>query len=237
MRDWSPVMGLPLWVWLFVIPSVIAVICLLAGPKLERILRPLWRFLDGIYFASGVISAGFMVTILLIIVAQMIARWTGYALPGTTEFAGYAMAATSFFALSHALTRGAHIRVSIILNSTRFLKRWLDVFAVFGAAVIATYFARYAIKTNQFSEMLNDRTQGQDQIPEWLVTLFSLPSRAFGEWGQAMANSSDTLVYTPVWIPQLAMSIGTVLLAIALWDTLYRMLITGVNPIVSEAVE
>lgn len=230
MRDWSPVMGLPLWVWLFVLPSLIGVFCLIAGPRIERGLRPVWRFLDGVYFASGAIAAFFMVTILLLIVAQMIARWTGVALPGTTEFAGYAMAATSFFALCHALTRGAHIRVSIILNSTRFLKRWLDVFAVFGAAVIATYFARFAIKTNQFSEMLNDRTQGQDRIPEWVVALFKLDfSEAF--------SGSDALVYTPVWIPQLAMSAGTILLAIALWDTLYRMLVTGVNPIVSEAVE
>ena len=237
MRDWSPILGLPLWVWLFVIPSLIAVLCLIAGPRLERPLRPLWRVLDALYFASGMLAAFFMVTILTLIVAQMVARWTGYALPGTTEFAGYAMAATSFFALSHALTRGAHIRVSIILNANRFLKRWLDVFAVFGAAVIATYFARYAIKANTFSEMLNDRTQGQDQIPEWVVTLFSLPGRALSDWGQAMAASSSEMVYTPVWIPQLAMSIGTVLLAIALWDTLYRMLVTGVNPIVSEVVE
>lgn len=237
MRDWSPVMGLPLWVWLFVLPSVIGVLCLIAGPRLEPILRPVWRVLDSVYFASGAIAACFMVTILLLIVAQMIARWTGVPLPGTTEFAGYAMAATSFFALCHALTRGAHIRVSIILNANDFLKRWLDVFAVFGAAVIATYFARYAIKTNKFSEMLNDRTQGQDQIPEWVVTLLSLPSKAISEWGQAMSDSSSELVFTPVWIPQLAMSAGTVLLAVALWDTLYRMLVTGVNPIESEAVE
>ncbi|WP_420860556.1 TRAP transporter small permease [Algirhabdus cladophorae] len=237
MRDWSPVLGLPLWVWLFVFPSVFAIICLAAGPRIERVLRPLWRFLDGVYFASGALAACFMMTILALIVAQMVARWTGFALPGTTEFAGYAMAATSFFALCHALTRGAHIRVSIVLNANRFLKRWLDVFAVFGAAVIATYFARYAIKTNQFSEMLNDRTQGQDQIPEWIVTLLSLPSIAVSDWGSAMAGTSSELVYTPVWIPQLAMSIGTVLLAIALWDTLYRMLITGQNPIRTEAVE
>lgn len=230
MRDWSPVMGLPLWVWLFVIPSLIGILCLIAGPRLERFLRPLWRLLDGVYVASGVIAAFFMVLILLLIVAQMVARWTGFALPGTTEFAGYAMAATSFFALSHALMRGAHIRVSIILNANAFLKRWLDVFAIFGAAVIATYFARYAIKANIFSEMLNDRTQGQDQIPEWLVSLFKLDFTA------AMQGGSE-LVYTPVWIPQLAMSIGTVLLAIALWDTLYRTLINGVNPIVSESVE
>lgn len=230
MRDWSPVMGLPLWVWLFILPSLFGVICLIAGPRIEGVLRPLWRILDGVYFASGAVAACFMVTILLLIVAQMVARWTGYALPGTTEFAGYAMAATSFFALCHALTRGAHIRVSIILNANPFLKRWLDVFAVFGAAVIATYFARFAVKANFFSEMLNDRTQGQDQIPEWLVSLFQL------DIAGVMSGSSE-LVYTPVWIPQLAMSIGTILLAIALWDTLYRMLITGVNPIVSETVE
>jgi TRAP-type C4-dicarboxylate transport system permease small subunit len=230
MRDWSPVMGLPLWVWLFVLPSLIAVLCFIAGPRIERLLRPIWRILDGVYFASGVIAACFMVTILLLIVAQMVARWTGVALPGTTEFAGYAMAATSFFALCHAMMRGAHIRVSIILNSTAFLKKWLDIFAVFAAAVIATYFARYAIKANAFSEMLNDRTQGQDQIPEWLVKLFQL------DFSGALEGAS-TLVYTPIWIPQLAMSIGTILLAIALWDTLTRLLVTGKNPIQSETVE
>jgi len=230
MRDWSPIMGLPLWVWLFVLPSMFGVLCFIAGPRLAKPLRPIWRILDAVYFASGAIAACFMVTILGLIVLGMVARWTGVAVPGTTEFAGYAMAATSFFALCHALTRGAHIRVSIILNSTAFLKRWLDVFAVFGAAVIATYFSRYAVKTNFFSEMLNDRTQGQDQIPEWVVALFSLDFAG-------VAAGSDKLVYTPVWIPQLAMSIGTILLAIALWDTLYRMLVTGQNPIVSEAVE
>ena len=147
------------------------------------------------------------------------------------------MAATSFFALCHALTRGAHIRVSIILNWNRHTSRWLDLFAVFGAAVIATYFARFAVKTNIFSEMLNDRTQGQDQIPEWVVTFLSLPATPIGDWGSAMSSASSELVYTPVWIPQLAMSVGAILLAIALWDTLYRTIITGKNPIVSEAVE
>ena len=230
MRDFSPVMGLPLWVWLFVLPSIIAAICFVAGPRIERLMHPIWRMLDGVYFASGVIAAFFMVMILLLIVAQMIARWTGIALPGTTEFAGYAMAATSFFALCHAMMRGAHIRVSIILNSTAFLKKWLDIFAVFAAAVIATYFARYAVKTTAFSEMLNDRTQGQDQIPEWLVKLFQLDFSGALEGGA-------TLVYTPVWIPQLAMCIGTILLALALWDTLIRLLVTGKNPIVSESVE
>jgi TRAP-type C4-dicarboxylate transport system permease small subunit len=237
MRDWSPVLGLPLWVWLFVLPSLFGFICFFARPRLERVMRPIWRILDSLYFASGAIAACFMITILLLIVAQMVARWTNVALPGTTEFAGYAMAATSFFALCHALTRGAHIRVSIILNWNHHTSRWLDLFAVFGAAVIATYFARFAVKTTILSEMINDRTQGQDQIPEWVVTLLSLPATPIGDWGSAMGNASSKLVYTPVWIPQLAMSVGAILLAIALWDTLYRTIITGKNPIVSEGVE
>jgi hypothetical protein len=45
------------------------------------------------------------------------------------------------------------------------------------------------------------------------------------------------MVYTPVWLPQIAMSIGTILLAIAVWDNLYRLLINKVTSIKSETVE
>jgi TRAP-type C4-dicarboxylate transport system permease small subunit len=237
MRDWSPVLGLPLWVWLFVMPLIFAGLCFFARHTLAQRMQPLWRFLDRVYAVSGAISAFFMCVILLLIVVQMVARWSGIAMPGTTKFAGYAMAATSFFALSYALTRGAHIRVSIVLNMNRFTSRWLDLFALAGAAIIATYFARFAVKTTGFSKMLNDRTQGQDQIPEWVATVLALPATPLGDWGTELANTSSELIFTPVWIPQLAMSIGAILLAIALWDTLYRTIITGKNPIVSEAVE
>lgn len=237
MRDWSPVLGLPLWVWLFVLPLMFAGLCFVARDVLAQRMQPVWRLLDRVYAASGAIAACFMVVILLLIVAQMVARWSGIAMPGTTKFAGYAMAATSFFALSYALTRGAHIRVSILLNMNRFTSRWLDLFALAGAAIVATYFARFAIKTNAFSETLNDRTQGQDQIPEWVVTVLQLPATPLGDWGKALGSTSSELVFTPVWIPQLSMSIGAILLAIALWDTLYRTIITGKNPIVSEGVE
>ena len=139
MRDWSAVMGLPLWVWLFVLPSLFGVLCLIAGPRIEQMLRPVWRVLDGVYLASGAVAGFFMMMILSLIVVGMVARWTSIAVPGTTEFAGYAMAATSFFALCHALTRGAHIRVSILLNANDFTRRWLDIFAVFGAARMYTW--------------------------------------------------------------------------------------------------
>jgi len=150
---------------------LLAAFCLVKKDTAGRLLQPLWRILDKIYLAAGVLAACFMLTILILIVAQMVARWSSVTFPGSTEYAGYAMAATSFFALAHTLTRGAHIRVSIFLNINKYTLLWLDAAAMLIASVTATYFARYAIKTNILSKVLNDRTQGQDFIPEWVVSL------------------------------------------------------------------
>jgi len=172
----------------------------------------------------------------VIILAQMAARWAGLTFEGSTEFAGYAMAATSFFALAHALTRGAHIRVSIFLNMNNFTRLWLDAAAMLIAAMTATYFARYAVKTNYMSEMLNDRTQGQDQVPEAFLSFLNLISSSPDKWALIWSNMGDGYVYTPVWLPQIPMSIGTVLLAIALWDNLIRLLVLSKTAITSEVL-
>lgn len=237
MRDWQPFLGLPLWVWLFVFPVLFAGFCLIRGKAAAPLLSPVWRFLDRVYVVAGVIAAFFMVMILLLIVAQMVARWSGITFPGSTEYAGYAMAATSFLALAYALVNGSHIRVSIFLNINKYTRFWLDALATLIAAVIATYFARYAVKTNFMSVMLNDRTQGQDYTPEWLISFFSMFANAPSEWGRIWAETGSGWVYTPIWLPQLPMSVGTILLAVALWDALTRLLINGETSIVGEALE
>ena len=237
MRDWQPFLGLPLWVWLFIFPTVLAAFCLTYRDPAERLLRPVWRVLDRVYLGAGVAASCFMVTILVLIVAQMIARWSSLTFPGATEYAGYAMAATSFLALAHALTRGAHIRVSIFLNMNKFLGFWLDAVAMWVAAITATYFARYAIKTNIMSEMLNDRTQGTDFVPEWLLSFFAMFANSPSKWGQIWAETGSDWVYTPIWLPQLPMSIGTILLAVAIWDYLTRLLVNRETSIIGEAVE
>ena len=138
--------------------------------------------------------------------------------------------------LAHAFSRGAHIRVSILLNLNNFTRLWVDALAMLIAAIIATYFARFAIKTNFLSEMLNDRTQGQDQIPDWFLSILKMFGTAPTEWGALWAGTSAEWVYTPVWVPQIPMSIGTILLAIALWDHLIRLLVNDESAIKSETV-
>ena len=114
---------------------------------------------------------------------------------------------------------------------------WIDAFAMLIAAITATYFARYAVKTNFMSDMLNDRTQGQDQVPEWLLSIFSMFKSSPAEWQKIWESAGNEMVYTPIWLPQISMSIGTVLLAIALWDNLSRLLINNESSIKSEGIK
>ncbi len=64
-------------------------------------------FLDFLYLASGVLAALCLIAILVLIVMQMLARWTGEVFPGAPEYAGYFMAAASFLAFANALNRGS----------------------------------------------------------------------------------------------------------------------------------
>ena len=67
------------------------------------VMRGLRSVLDFIYQAAGVLAALSLIAILLLIVVQMLARWTGEVFPGAPEYAGYAMAAASFLAFANAL--------------------------------------------------------------------------------------------------------------------------------------
>ena len=87
------------------------------------------------------------------------------------------------------------------------------------------------------SEMLNDRTQGQDQIPQLAVDIISLLGTSPAKWADTLSQSDGAWIYTPVWVPQLVMSVGTILLAICLWDHLIRLLVTGQSAVKAEKIE
>lgn len=132
-------------------------------------MRAIRGLLDFLYGLSGVIAALCLISILGLIVLQMIARWTGEVFPGAPNYAGYAMAAASFFAFANALGRGAHIRVSILLNAVpKRAKLFLEVWCFGLGAAIAAYFTYYAYSFVYWSWKFNDVSQGQDAAPLWI---------------------------------------------------------------------
>tara|TARA_R110000796_G_scaffold10752_16_gene36019 strand:- start:872 stop:1396 length:525 start_codon:yes stop_codon:yes gene_type:complete len=132
-------------------------------------LKSLRKLLDFIYLASGALAAVSLVAILLLIVVQMVARWTGEVFPGAASYAGYAMAAASFLAFANALNRGAHIRVSILLNALpKGPKRLLEIWCFGLAAAIAWYFTYYAYWFVYWSWKFNEISQSQDATALWI---------------------------------------------------------------------
>lgn len=127
------------------------------------------RILDFLYGLSGVCAALCLIGILGLIVLQMLARWTGEVFPGAPNYAGYAMAAASFFAFASALGRGAHIRVSILLNAVPAKIKYVMELWCFGiGTTIAAYFTYYAYEFVYFSWRFNEISQGQDAVHLWI---------------------------------------------------------------------
>ena len=127
------------------------------------------RFLDFLYTASGVAAALCLIAILTLIVLQMLARWTGEVFPGAPDYAGYAMASASFLAFASALNKGAHIRVSLLLNAVGpTLRRFINIWCFSIGTLVAWYVVYYAYRFVYFSWKFNDISQGQDKTALWI---------------------------------------------------------------------
>lgn len=143
------------------------------APFVARFAKRLRAFLDRLYLIFGFLAALFLLAILFLITAQVVSRWTGNVLPGASDYTGYAMAASSFFAFAHALNKGAHIRVSLFLNSASERVRYiLNLWCFFIAALLAWNFSIFALKAVYWSWKLGDVSQGQDATPLWIPQSF-----------------------------------------------------------------
>ena len=149
------------------------------------------KALDSLYRLSGLAGAVMLFSILIMVIAQMIARWIEVPVTGLTEIAGYCMAATSFFGLGYALSEGAHIRVNLIVGTQGSENLPAEIICTLVGIVLAAALVFYAVKTTFLSYRFQEISQGQDQIL--------------------------------TWIPQLAMSMGSLILLIALIDRLFSL--------------
>ena len=127
--------------------------------------------LDRLYLVSGVGASFFLIAILLLIAAQMVARWIGVVLTGAPHYTGYSMAAASFLAMPYALNKGAHIRVSLLLNALGRYRRIGEIWCFAVGSYLAVFFAYYAVKSTYESYRFNDISQGQDASPIWIPQL------------------------------------------------------------------
>ena len=130
------------------------------------------RLLDTLYSAAAYLAALLLVGTLVMVLLGVFGRLLGFQVRGSDAYAGYCMAGAGFLALAHTLTRGEHIRVSLILERAgvrgrRVLERWSLAVAV----TLSVAFAYYSTRLAWQSYTLHDVSTGNDATPLWIPQL------------------------------------------------------------------
>jgi TRAP-type C4-dicarboxylate transport system permease small subunit len=136
------------------------------------------------YQVSGGIAGAFLVGICAIVTAQVLGNIIdrvliltvgnpiGIVIPAYSDFAGFFLASSTFFALAYTLMSGEHIRVHLLLNrlsprTRRLAELWSSAFSAVVAGV-ATYFATLlALESRQFGDVI----PGMVPLPLWIPQL------------------------------------------------------------------
>ena len=131
--------------------------------------RLLDKNLKKIYKYSGYIAAIFLIFVTVFILLGIASRIFGFYIRGLAEYSGYCMAAASFFALSYTFIEGGHIRITLFLEKTNKVKRYiLEFWGLLFASIFSGYLAFYFIKMLIVSYKFQERSEGADEILIWI---------------------------------------------------------------------
>ncbi len=127
------------------------------------------KFLDGLYALTTVLAGAALVSIAVIIVVQVVARFLGMQFRGGDDFAGYALAAASLLALGPTYRHGEHIRVGILVERFAGAKRLAIEMIALAIAIVGVAWATYWIFWFVFdSWRFNELSQGLVPVPLWI---------------------------------------------------------------------
>ncbi|MEM8686525.1 MAG: TRAP transporter small permease [Pseudomonadota bacterium] len=127
------------------------------------------RGLNRFYVVCGIIAACFLVLLGLLILLSIITRLLGLYVPGLNAYSGYAMAASSFFALAYTFREGGHIRVVMLRNALSGKPRYLlEAWCLSVASFFSCYLAWFLIRMTWFSYDFGEKSEGADATLLWI---------------------------------------------------------------------
>jgi len=127
------------------------------------------KILNGLYNVCGVLACISLLMTGAIITAQIVGRFMNVLIPSADEFAGYAMAFSTFLGLAYTFRANGHIRVTLLtqrLERTR--RRKLEAFVLALAAAVMAYFTWYNIDMAYSSYDFGEVSTGLVPIPLWI---------------------------------------------------------------------
>jgi TRAP-type C4-dicarboxylate transport system permease small subunit len=146
------------------------------------------RALDLVYDGSAWLAGLAMLSILIITLLQILGGVSDIFVRGTDAYAGYAMAAASFFALAHTLKRGEHIRVTLFLQRLPAgPRRFMEILCLAVSVFLVGYFSWYAWDMVYWSWEFDSKSDAMDASPLWIPQL----AMALGATALAIAFADE----------------------------------------------
>lgn len=130
------------------------------------------RFLDGLYTLSAGLAALSLLSIFLVMMAQVGLRELHIQLPGADDISAYLCVATTFFALAATFKRGELIRVGMLIDRLGPRARLVQEALVLAlAAAVLGYVVWWTALDVMFSREIEEVAQGTVPFPIWLPKL------------------------------------------------------------------
>ncbi len=154
------------------------------------------RLLDFLYTAAAGLAALSLLSIFVVMIAQVVLREMRMQFPAADDITAYLCVATTFFALAATFRRGEIIRVNLVIQRVGpGLQRVMEMLVLILAGGMMAYITFWTAQDTLFSWEIQEVAQGTVPIP--------------------------------LWIPKLAMPIGSALLLVAVLDELVTVLRGG----------
>lgn len=138
------------------------------------------RCLEVFYRVFVYLAALCIFIMLVVIVAQVVLRWSGTTLPGATNYAGYLMGSSTFLAAAYTFHEGGHIRVGLLVERLGRFRLIGELWCLLIASGIAGFITWHTFDAAYWSYRFGDVSSGQDAMALWIPqSLLALGSTAF----------------------------------------------------------
>jgi TRAP-type C4-dicarboxylate transport system permease small subunit len=129
------------------------------------------RGLDGLYAFTAFVAAASLISIAVLILAQVGLRLIGSQLQSADDFAGYALVATTIVGLAPTYRHNAHIRVGLIIE--RFApgtpaRGFIERLVTAASAILVGWAAWVSLTFVHESYIYNEVSQGLLAIKLWI---------------------------------------------------------------------
>lgn len=165
-------------------------------------------FLDHLYTAGGVLGALCLIAILCLIVVQMLARWFGWNVEVIKGAPDYA---------GYCMAAASFLSFAYALNRGAHIR----------VSLLLSALGRFRYYGEVWCFLIGGAAASY-------LAWYAIKATY---WSHKLNDISQGQDATPLWIPQLAMCVGSVLLAICFWDNLVRLFVDKEHAITSETVQ